>query len=497
MGKLYSSLPNSFIKSVLEGENEEIVERLLEFKKLYENETDKDKKTMYKERFTSAFWELYSDILFKIGTSWFDNIPIQKRLFIRFGILDLKYLSTEDQEMIKSIPTKRSQSDDDVYNSVYYVDEWISEIGKGNIEASATDEVPRKKKKEGVNVIDKEKYDRKKGVLEAEMVSLRETFRRRQLLENDVFNSIKKVYDFSRMFDDVNEDSYSVGYTENEESSLAASIDQIREILRLDKEISLSKQRIDKLLEDIKKLEVMNDEENDNNGGYEVDANSIKTEIQTVRQMVKMCVGRQGNHFPALVSSMIPRSNLRPNFRENATQYIKDIWKIDPTIFERKTRSSVLQIVPYILLTPGYGNYGICWEPFNKYNKVSSKGRLAVPVFAKNPKDVIVMAFGDFRWNMAKELAGYHWMEEGITGDYFQYHESIKWKGDLRSKFIYDYYLWITKESEGIQKLEKEVRRIFWFKLPFPDNLKEELSKKGYYYQDLYKKDEAKKLSEL
>jgi len=67
----------------------------------------------------------------------------------------------------------------------------------------------------------------------------------------------------------------------------------------------------------------------------------------------------------------------------------------------------------------------------------------------------------------------------------------------LRSKFIYDYYLWITKESEGIQKLEKEIRRIFWFKLPFPDNLKEELSKKGYYYQDLYKKDEAKKLSEL
>jgi hypothetical protein len=496
MGKLFSSLPNSFLRSVLEGENEEVVERLLEFKQLYENETDKDKKVMYKERFTTAFWELYSEILLKIGTVWFDNVPLQKRLFIRFGILDLKYLTVEDQEMIKSVPIKKINTDDDVYNSIYYVDEWISEIGKGNIEVSATDEVPRKKKKEGVNVVEKEKYERKKGLLEAELSSLREAFRKRQLFEETVYNSIKKVYDFSRMFDEITEDNYSVNYTENEESALASSIDQIREILRMNKEINLSKQRIDKLLEEIKALEIPTDD-NGSDEAYNVDESGIKTEIQTIRQMIKMCVGRQGNHFPALVSSMIPRSHLKPNFRENAAQYIKDILKVDPTIFERKTRASVLQIVPYILLTPGYGNYGICWEPFNKYNKVSSKGRLAVPIFAKNPRDVIVIAFGDFRWNMAKELAGYHWMEEGITGDYFQYHESIKWKGDLRSKFIYDYYLWITKESEGIQKLEKEVRRIFWFKIPFPDKLKEELSKKGYYYQDLYKKDEAKKLSEL
>jgi hypothetical protein len=496
MGKLFSSLPNSFLRNVLEGENEEVVEKLLEFKQLYENETDKDKKVMYKERFTTAFWELYSEILLKIGTVWFDNVPLQKRLFIRFGILDLKYLTVEDQEMIKSVPIKKINTDDDVYNSIYYVDEWISEIGKGNIEVSATDEVPRKKKKEGVNVVEKEKYERKKGLLEAELSSLREAFRKRQLLEETVYNSIKKVYDFSRMFDEITEDNYSVNYTENEESALASSIDQIREILRMNKEINLSKQKVDKLLEEIKALEVITDD-NGSDEAYNVDESGIKTEIQTIRQMIKMCVGRQGNHFPALVSSMIPRSHLKPNFRENAAQYIKDILKVDPTIFERKTRASVLQIVPYILLTPGYGNYGICWEPFNKYNKVSSKGRLAVPIFAKNPRDVIVIAFGDFRWNMAKELAGYHWMEEGITGDYFQYHESIKWKGDLRSKFIYDYYLWITKESEGIQKLEKEVRRIFWFKIPFPDKLKEELSKKGYYYQDLYKKDEAKKLSEL
>lgn len=496
MGKLYNSLPNSFLKSVLEGENEEIVEKLLEYKRAFEIEQDKDKKTMLKERFSSAFWELYSEILFKIGTQWFDKTPLQKRLFIRFGVLDLKYLTIEDQEMIKSVPLKRKPSDDDVYNSIFYIDEWIEEIGRGRIEASATDEVPRKKKKLGnINAIEKEKYERKLGLLEAELAGLRELLKKRQLLEETIIHDVKRIYEFSRTFEDVSEDSFSVAYGQNEEETLLKTQENIREILKINKEINTIQQKLEKLTEEIRKIEASIPEEAQEE--YEVDASSIRTEIQTIRQMIKMCVGRQGNHFPVLTSSMLPRSHLKPNFRENATEYIKQIWKLDPQIFDRKTRSSILKIVPYFILTIGYGNQGICWEPYNKFNKISSKGRLAIPIFSRNPRDVIVIALGDFRWNMAKELAGYHWMEEGITGDYYQYHDSIKWKGDLRSKFIYDYYLWITKESEGIQKLEKEIRRIFWFKVPFPEDLKQELSKKGYYYQDLYKKEEAKKLSEL
>ncbi len=497
MGKLFSSLPNSFLRSVLEGENEEVVENLLENKRAFEMEQDKDKKVVYKERFTSAFWNLYNDILLKISTQWFEKTPLPKRLFVRFGLLDLKYLSVEDQEMIKSLPIKRKPSDDDVYNSVYYIDEWIEEIGKGKIEPSATDEVPRKKKKLGnINVVEKEKYERKRGLLEAELAGLRELFRKRQLLEETVLNSVKRIYEFSRTFDEVSEDNFSVSYSSSEEEILQSIQDNLRDISRVNKEILTIQQKVEKLLDDLRKIEATIPD-NDLEEEYDVDVSTIKTEISTIRQMVKMCVGRQGNHFPVLVSSMLPRSHLKPNFRENVVEYIKQIWKLDPQIFDRKTRSSVLKIVPYFILTIGYGNYGICWEPYNKFNKISSKGRLAVPIFSRNPREMVVLAFGDFRWNMAKEVAGYHWMEEGLTGDYYQYHDSIKWKGDLRSKFVYDYYLWITKEAEGIQKLEKEIRRIFWFKVPFPDELKSELSKKGYYYQDLFKKEEAKKLSDM
>lgn len=497
MGKLYANLPNSFIKSVLEGENEETVERLLEYKLAFEKEEDKDKKVVFKERFTSAFWEIYNDILFKIGTQWFDKTPLPKRLFIRFGILDLKYLSVEDQEMIKSVPVKRKPSDDDVYNSIFYVDEWVEEIGRGRIEPSATDEVPRKKKKIGpVNSVEKEKYERKRGILDAEIAGLRELLKKRQLLEETVMNDVKRIYDFSRMFEDISEDNYSVTYSQAEETSLQSVLENVRDISRINKEISIIQQKIDKLVEEIRKMESTMPQDTEEEE-YEVDKSTITTEIQTVRQMIKMCVGRQGNHFPVLVSSMIPRSHLKPNFRENAVEYIKQVWRLDPTIFDRKTRSSSLKIVPYFVLTIGYGNFGICWEPYSKFNKISSKGRLAIPIFSRNPRDMVVLALGDFRWNFAKEMAGYHWMDEGLTGKYYQYHDEIKWKGDLRSKFIYDYYLWITKESEGIQKLEKDVRMIFWFEMPFPDDLKVELSKKGFYYQDLYKREETRKLSEL
>ena len=51
------------------------------------------------------------------------------------------------------------------------------------------------------------------------------------------------------------------------------------------------------------------------------------------------------------------------------------------------------------------------------------------------------MAVADLRWQVAKEKASYYWMEEGLTGQYYQWIESQKLKGDLKSYFISDYVL--------------------------------------------------------
>jgi hypothetical protein len=70
----------------------------------------------------------------------------------------------------------------------------------------------------------------------------------------------------------------------------------------------------------------------------------------------------------------------------------------------------------------------------------------------------VLSGLADLRWQVAKERAQHYWMEEGLTGFYYQWFLSQKMKGDVRLQFIQDYILWITKESEGTQKLHKEVR---------------------------------------
>ena len=56
--------------------------------------------------------------------------------------------------------------------------------------------------------------------------------------------------------------------------------------------------------------------------------------------------------------------------------------------------------------------------------------------------------------------------------------------------------LWMTKESSGTQKLEKEARGIFWRYVPFPQALKDDLKKRSMVYQELYQRDINRSMSD-
>jgi hypothetical protein len=47
----------------------------------------------------------------------------------------------------------------------------------------------------------------------------------------------------------------------------------------------------------------------------------------------------------------------------------------------------------------------------------------------------------------------------------------------------------MTKEAEGIQKLDKEVRGIFWRYMPFAQAVKEKLKGRSLIYQELCQRD--------
>jgi hypothetical protein len=471
------------MKKVLKGENAEIVEHLLTVKDQFEKETDKDSKITYKERLTTAFWNLY----LTIGQKLTDRSPREKRLFLRFGILDLKYLTQDEQRLILSQPF----DDKDAEDTIFYVDEWLLAILKGQIKPSIIDEAATRRAGKSMDDAQQSKYERTTGLLEAIKQNYFNTVEKRKIQE-EAFLSMANMIS-AHQTDPLLYASDT--YSEEQLIKMEELTEILRELKRIDKDLSTSKKSYYENYESLKEIEATLME----NKGYEaytVDSHTAETELGAVRQMTKMCVGRQGNHFPILLSSFIPKDTREYNFRKNAYKRLKEIEGLDYSIFERTFRQQTHRIPPYIILTPGYGNYGICWEPYDKYNKASSKGRIAVPIFTRDPKMAMVVALGDFRWQVAKEMAGYHWMDEGLTARYYTYLDTNKIKGDIKTHFINDYLFWILKESEGIQKLDnQDVRYIFWRFVPFPDKLKEDLSNRGFYYSDLYKKELSYRMS--
>jgi len=228
----------------------------------------------------------------------------------------------------------------------------------------------------------------------------------------------------------------------------------------------------------------------------EVDFQAIDSEFDTVRQATKMTIGRQGNHFPVLTSEYFHCGPNDVGFRENIIALLALIESIDPEAFCRYYRNRMNRIVPYVLLIPCYGDTGICWEPFDKHNRATSRGRIVIPMYPKNLTIALMSAVADLRWQVAKEKAAYHWMEEGLTGNYYQWFAAQKFKGDIKGYFIQDYILWMTKESEGIQRLDKELRGTFWRYMPFSKEVKEKLKTRSFVYQELYQRDINRTMSD-
>ena len=169
---------------------------------------------------------------------------------------------------------------------------------------------------------------------------------------------------------------------------------------------------------------------------------------------------------------------------------------IDPEVFCRVYKNQLNRIVPYVVLIPSYGDVGFCWEPFDRFNRATSRGRIAVPMYPRNIQIAVLTAVADLRWQVAKEKASYYWMEEGITGNFYQWFSKMKLKGDLKESFVENYIIWMTKESEGTQKLDKDLRGVFWRHIPFSQPVKEKLKNRNFVYQELYQRDVNRSMSD-
>ncbi len=462
-----------FYKKLLSGEAES-GPRVHDLLGKYMKAQEPEEKSKYRAQLISAFWELGTSISARAGR----ELIMPKRLLLRFGILSPGFLSPEVSDMICRVVHENKTGE-----PVYYLDEWLESISRGQVRPSSADEVKPKSKDTTQRL--SEMVEKKRGQRESEMTILRG--RIAQLDEKEA-QLREQVEQFLRH--EINEElgGLKACYTPAQKAAQAQIQEILRQLTALDGQIGASYSDLEGFDEELESL-ARKSEGVAVQGS--VDQKTVTDEFGCIRQMAKLCVGRQGNHFPILLSQYVRPSIQEIATRENVINEMAQIEALDPGLFLRAHKGQTTRIVPNVLLIASYGDTGICWEPFEKFNRSTSRGRIAIPLYpTKSVHLAVLTALADLRWQVAKEKASYYWMEEGLTGKYYHWFTERKLRGDVREYFIRDYVLWVSKESQGMQKLDKDVRGIFWRMMPFPQDLKDNLRNRGFVYNDLYKKDQ-------
>jgi hypothetical protein len=482
--KKFESKPNplfsdpNFYKTVLSGEGDK-AQRVHMILQKYIGTKDPKDKGVYRQQLTTAFWDFLIDVARKAPGKLMEH----KKYVLRFFLLHPTFLTNDHRDLFAKIVVNN-----DLNVPIYYLDEWFKAVGTGTIRNSATDEV--RVAKGNVNTKLQQLLDKAVGKKDGAWNLLKAKEDERRNTEITLRDRIKEATGHYPM---TGLPQISSGYSETQKKIFADIMEMIKNLLKTDRDFDLYLKEYYQAEADVRTLEGKVEAEG---GAVEVDVKAVDTEVETVRQMAKMTIGRQGNHFPVLTSEYYRCMPNDMGSRENVLTIMTKIESIDPECFCRSYKNRLNRIVPYVVLVPSYGDVGICWEPFDRFNRATSRGRIALPMYPKNLFIAILAAIADLRWQVAKEKASYYWMEEGLTGNYYQWFQKMKLKGDLKETFIGDYITWIVKESEGIQKLDKEVRGVFWRHIPFSQPVKEKLRDRSYTYQDLYQRDLNRAMSD-
>ena len=459
-----------YYAKVLTGEGE-ISKRIHTLLQKFLKSEDPQERGVFRQRLIPAWWDLARSM-----AGNFQSANIEKRWALRYGYILPTLISVEQRQMLSKIVREKTLDE-----PVHYVDEWFDLVLEGSVNPLASDEV----KPSQMNTQNKArvKLEKAKGAKDANLTMVKNLATSRDGVEADLAAQIRTL---TRHDPHPTISGIKTTYTAEQRAALNRINELLHKLSRLDKDLNLN---IQKYGDADKELGKIGDKIQSMGGLSKADRGAMATELDNIRQIVKMCVGRQGNHMPFLMKNFFfPNMDLIGT-RENVIRAMDQVEQVDPGVFRRTFRQKTNRIVPHTIIVPCYGDKGVCWEPFERFNRSTSRGRIGIPMFPKNLKMAVIYALGDLRWNVAKERSAHYWMEEGLTGHYYQWFSSKKMRGDVRHRFLEDYILWITKEVDGVQKLEKEVRSIFWRHIPFTQPVKDSLRNRGFVYDELYKKD--------
>ena len=483
--KRFEPIPHQFFadagyyKTALSEEGD-IAQRVHTILQKYTNAKDPKDRSVFRPQLITAFWEL----LRRVARKSSGKIPEPKKFLLRFGLLHPNFINAETKNFFSKLVTEN-----ELNQPVYYIDEWLKAVGTNTVRASTTDEAKVARNDNQAKF--QQLLEKAKGKLDGSRTLLKAKDQERSDMEHNIQKYLGSILEHHPMqgFDGINS-----CYSDFQKQTISEIQEILKNLLKSDRELGYLLRGYRQAEDDVRTL--LNKVKEAGAAEEVVDIQAIDSEFDSLRQAAKMTIGRQGNHFPILTGEYFHCGPNDVGFRENVISMLARIESIDAEAFCRYYKNRLHRIVPYVVLLPTYGDTGICWEPFDKHNRATSRGRVFVPMYPKNLYIAVLSAVADLRWQVAKEKASFHWMEEGLTGHYYVWFTAQKLKGNIKDYFIQDYILWMTKEAEGIQKLDKDLRGSFWRYMPFSQEVKEKLRNRSYIYQELYQRDLNRAMSD-
>ena len=469
--------PN-YYKNALSNEGD-IAQRVHSTLQKYLTAKDPKDRSVFRQQFIAPYWEF----LLSVARKATGKMQPPKKYLLRYGLLHPTFLSAEHRAFFSKVV-----DGNELDQPVYYMDEWLNAVGTSRMRPSTTDEVRVSRSNPQSKL--QQLLEKATGKLDGARSILKQKDRERNEIEKilrDRFNAIFERTPLRELSD------VSDCLSERQKMAINEMQNLLKDLLRNDHDVTVG---IRDYISAEGDVQTLTDKLEAEGGAITVDIGALDAEFETIRQMAKMTCGRQGNHFPVLTGEYFHSGPFEVGIRENVLTLLAKVESIDAEAFCRVYRNRLNRIVPYVLMIPTYGETGFCWEPFDRFNRATSRGRVVIPMYPRNLYYAVLTAVADLRWQVAKEKASFYWMEEGLTGHYYQWFQSEKLKGDIKEYFIQDYILWMTKESEGIQKLPKDVRGTFWRYMPFTRDVKEKLRNRNLIYQELYQRDVNRSMSD-
>ncbi len=248
---------------------------------------------------------------------------------------------------------------------------------------------------------------------------------------------------------------------------------------------------------------------------------------------IRVVNGSLSTFVPILYSGMM-LSSIEDAYCDavKVNESVKELLNIDYSVFYRESlfvdenrgiekEYRMKQVYPVFILLPTVGRNCIMWQEITG-RKRDTEGRFLLPAITfTSMKDMLVKAFGQFRWALCKTIQGPSWNNiqvHSLTSEYADYIQFFKknrelsderkekvklqiqrGRNNLREIFTLDYEVWIKSEAAGAVKLNKVAREMLATYCPFKVDIRRQVEKQPIYEEAFarFERERNKKVHEL